>query len=583
MFEHGLLSMFLASVSHCNRMLSRAKIQNITASVTRYISTNILISPSIQNVYSSNLRISRLSSQGKMDLARKLFDEMPKRDIVSWNSLITGYWKNGNMGESKRLFDSMLDRNIVSWNSMIAGCIECGSIDAAFEYFSQMPERNIASWNVMITGFVRFGMIDNAVKVFDEMPRRNVISYTAMIDGYGQIGEVDKARRLFESMPVRNEVSWTVMISAYVESERFDEARELFGRMPCKNVVAVTAVITGCCKEGKMEDARVLFEQIRHKDDVSYNAMITGYAQNGRGEEALRLLVDMIRSRLRPDQYTLVSILVACSGLASLTEGKQTHALVFKHRLDTHVSVANALITMYSKCGCLLEVELVFEHICAPNIVSWNTIIAAFAQHGLYEKALGFFKKIELHGIEPDGVTFLSLLSACGHAGMVKESLYWFDSMKNTYKVAPRREHYACLIDILGRSGQVKTAMIQEMPFEADLGVWGALLAGCRFSLNIELAELAAQEIMRLDPKNSGAYVMLSNIYAAAGLWRKVSRVRRLMKENEVKKQTAFSWMEIDNTVQYFVGGDVSHIAIDEIHTVIVQLYSQMKVMEYIT
>lgn len=166
-----------------------------------------------------------------------------------------------------------------------------------------------------------------------------------------------------------------------------------------------------------------------------------------------------------------------------------------------------------------------------------------------------------------------------GHAGMVKESLYWFDSMKNNYNLAPRSEHYACLIDILGRSGNVENAykMIQEMPFEADLGVWGSLLAGCRFSLNIELAELAAQKIMKLDPKNSGAYVMLSNIYAASNLWQKVTEVRCLMKENEVKKQTAFSWMEIDKIVHYFVGGDASHLAIHEIHTVIVQLYSQMK------
>ncbi|KAJ9564886.1 hypothetical protein OSB04_000852 [Centaurea solstitialis] len=534
---------------------------------------------SFRDVYTSNLRISNLLRAGKMDLARQLFDEMPTRDVVSWNALITGYWKNGCILESKRLFDSMPMRNIVSWNSMIAGCVENGRIDTAFAYFSEMPERNTASWNVMISGFIKHKRVEEAVEIFERMPRRNVISYTAMIDGYAQKGEIVKARELFESMPIRNEVSWTVMISAYVESDQFDAARELFGRMPNKNVVAVTAMITGYCKEGKMEDAKLLFEEIQCKDDVCFNAMITGYAQNGRGEEALRLLVDMIRSRLRPDQYTLVSILAACSSLASLTEGRQTHALVFKSRFDTHVSVGNALITMYSKCGCLSDFEAAFEHIISPNIVSWNTIIAAFAQHGLYEKAICIFKKIELNGIEPDGITFLSLLSAFGHAGMVKESLYWFDSMKNNYNLAPRSEHYACLIDILGRSGHVEHAykMIQDMPFEADLGVWGSLLAGCRFSLNIELAELAAQKIMKLDPRNSGAYVMLSNIYAASNLWRKVTEVRGLMKENEVKKQTAFSWMEIDNVVHCFVGGDASHLAIHDIHTVIVQLYSQMK------
>nr|XP_043608215.1 pentatricopeptide repeat-containing protein At4g02750-like [Erigeron canadensis] len=559
--------------------LSRAKLEKVSSSITHYFFTSISNFHSFRDV---NIRISTLFRDGKIGIARKLFDETPKRDVVTWNTVITGYWKNGLICESKKLFDSMPLRNVVSWNSMIAGYIENGCIDDAFGYFNKMPERNIASWNAMISGFIKCKRIEEAVKLFNEMPRKNVISYTAMIDGYAQKGEIQKARELFESMPSRNEVSWTVMISAYTESDRFDEARQLFARMPFKNVVSMTAMITGYCKEGKVEEARVLFDEIECRDDVSFNAMITGYEQNGRGVEALRLLVDMIRSRLRPDQYTLVSILAACSGLASLTEGKQAHALVVKYRFDTHVSVGNALITMYSKCGCLQDFESAFEHICSPNIVSWNTIIAAFAQHGLYKKALCFFKKIELNEVKPDGITFLSLLSACGHTGMVKESIYWFDAMKNIYNVTPRSEHYACLIDILGRSGQIDNAykMIQEMPFEADLGVWGALLAGCRFSLNTEFAELAAQKIMKLDPTNSGAYIMLSNIYAASGLWRKVTCVRHLMKENCVKKQTAYSWMEIENMVHDFVGGDVSHIAIDEIHSVIDQLYSQMKDIE---
>ncbi|KAI3691493.1 hypothetical protein L2E82_49854 [Cichorium intybus] len=568
--------------------LPRAILQNLSSinssdhRVSRHFLTNILYFHSLRDVYTSNVRIGNLSRAGKMDLARKLFDEMPTRDVVSWNAIITGYWKNGSFGESKRLFDSMPLRNVVSWNSMIAGCIDNNMIDLAFAYFSEMPERNTASWNAMISGFIRHNRFEKAVELFEQMSNRNVISYTAMIDGYAQNGEIKKARELFDSMPCRNEVSWTVMISAYVENDEFDKARELFGQMPWKNVVAITAMITGYCKEGKIEDARELFEEIQCRDDVSFNAMITGYAQNGRGEEALRLLIHMIHTPLRPDQYTLVSGLSACSNLASLTEGKQIHALVFKLRFGTHVSIGNALITMYSKCGCLVDSESAFECIETPNIVSWNTIIAAFAQHGVYEKALGFFKKMELKGIEPDGITFLSLLSACGHAGKVKESLYWFNSMKTFYKVTPESEHYACLIDILGRSGEVKKAykMIQEMPFEPDSGVWGAILAGCRFSMNTELAELAFEKITSSDPKNSGAYVMLSNIYASLGLWRQVTRVRCLMKENEVKKQTGFSWMEIGDTVHYFAGGDVSHLGISEIRLVIVQLYSQMKAVE---
>ncbi|XP_059643164.1 pentatricopeptide repeat-containing protein At4g02750-like [Cornus florida] len=539
---------------------------------------------SAEDVYRCNVKIGSLSRAGKIEAARQLFDTIPNRDVVSWNAIITGYWQNGYFEEAKRLFELMPMRNVVSWNSMIAGCVENDRIDEAFEFFGMMPERNTASWNAMISGFVRCGNIKEASRLFEVMPWKNVISYTAMIDGYAQKGKIERARALFDCMPCKNAVSWTVMISGYVENGRYGEARELFDQMPDKNVVAMTAMITGYSKEGKMENARILFEEIHCRDRVSFNAMITGYAQNGSGEEALKLHIQMLRSGMQPDHSTLVSVLTACSTLASLEEGRQTHVLVLKNGFDSHVSVCNALITMYSKCGGILDSELAFGHLDSPDLVSWNTIIAAFAQHGLYEKAIYFFKQMGCSGFEPDGITFLSLLSACGHAGMVNESMYWFDSMIKNYNIIPRSEHYACLVGILGRAGQVEKAykMIQEMPFEGDSGVWGALLAGCRVCLNVELGQLAAKKMVELEPKNSGAYIMLSNIYAAAGMWKEVTRVRSLMKEQGVKKQPAYSWMEIENKVHYFLGGDTSHPDIEEIQLELKRINLQMKSMDRI-
>ncbi|CAK9163283.1 unnamed protein product [Ilex paraguariensis] len=534
-----------------------------------------------QDVYSCNVRIGDLLRAGQIEAARKLFDEMPTRDVVTWNSMVTGYWQNGYLEKSKRWFELMPLRNVVSWNLMIAGCVENDRIDDAYMYFSAMPEKNIASWNAMISGFVKYDRIDEAGRLFEEIPVRNVISYTAMIDGFAQSGKIEQARMLFDCMPQRNNVSWTVMISGYVENERYKEARELFCQMPKKNVVTMTAMITGYCKEGKIEDARILFEEIVCKDCVSYNAMITGFAQNGIGEEALQLHIQMLRRGFQPDQSTLVSVLTACSNLASLRVGRQTHALVLKHGLDSHISVCNALITMYRRCGGILDSELAFQQIDHPDLVSWNTIIAAFAQHGLYAKVLAFFKQMELNGFNPDGITFLSLLSACGHAGMVNESMFWFDSMVRNYGIVPRSEHCACFVDILGRAGKVEKAyqMIQEMPFEADSGVWGALLAGCHAYLNVELGQLAAERAVELESKNSGAYVMLSNIYAAAGMWREVTRVRGLMKEQGVKKQPAYSWIETENKVHHFNGGDISHPDIGEIHSELKRINLQMKAM----
>ncbi|CAN4114876.1 unnamed protein product [Withania somnifera] len=478
----------------------------------------------------------------------------------------------------------MPERTIVSWNSMIAGCVENDCIDDASMYFSSMSERNISSWNAMISGYVKYGMTEEAAKLFGEMPKKNVISYTAMIDGYMKKGEIDKARSLFDSMPQKNEVSWTVMISGYVENERFDEAKDLFQKMPAKNknVVAMTAMVVGYSKEGRVDEGRILFDGILFKDNVAYNAMISGYAQNGLSEEALKLLVEMLRMSLRPDQTSCASVLSACAALASPVAGRETHAVVIKLGADSNVSACNALITMYSKCGSIFECELAFELITSPDLVSWNTIIAAFAQHGLYEKAVAFLERMVLRGCEPDGITFLSLLSACAHAGLVGQSISWFDSMMKDYRISPRPEHYACLIDILGRAGQLDKAykIIQELPFEADLAAWGALLAGCRAHSNVELGQLAGEKVMELGGDSSGPYIMLSNIYAEAGMWGEVRRVRGLMREHGIRKQPAYSWMEIENKVHYFLGGDISHPNIQEIRKTLKQMNLQMKFLE---
>ncbi|KAL6338755.1 hypothetical protein AAG906_023905 [Vitis piasezkii] len=526
---------------------------------------------STQDVYAFNVQIGNLSRAGNIGAARQLFDEMPHRDTVSWNSIITGYWQNGCFDESKRLFGLMPTKNVVSWNSMITGCIEDERIDEAWQYFQTMPQRNTASWNAMISGLVRYDRVEEASRLFEEMPRRNVISYTAMVDGYAKIGEIEQARALFNCMPQKNVVSWTVMISGYVENGKFDEAEKLFAQMPDKNIVAMTAMITGYCKEGKTDKAKILFDQIPCRDLASWNAMITGYAQNGSGEEALKLHSQMLKMGMQPDHSTLVSVLTACSSLASLQEGRKTHVLVLKSGYESHISICNALITMYCKCGSILDSELAFRQIDHPDVVSWNAMIAAFARHGFYDRALASFGQMRSNRVEPDGITFLSLLSACGHAGKVHESLNWFNSMIESYKIAPRPEHFACLVDILSRGGQVEKAykIIQEMPFEADCGIWGALLAACHVHLNVKLGELAAKKIVELEPQNSGAYVVLSNIYAAAGMWGEVTRVRGLMREQGVKKQPAYSWMEIDNKVHFFLGDDASH---PEIHRIRLEL-----------
>ncbi|KAK2438510.1 pentatricopeptide repeat-containing protein [Trifolium repens] len=288
----------------------------------------------------------------------------------------------------------------------------------------------------------------------------------------------------------------------------------------------------------------------------------------------------MVRTGMQPDDLTFVSLCTACASLALLDEGRQTNALVIKHGFHSDLSVSNALVTMYSKCGEIVNSELAFGQISHPDIVSWNTIIAAFAQHGLYDRARYYFDHMVEVGVTPDGITFLNLLSACCRAGKVDETMNIFKLMVHEYGIPPRSEHYSCIVDVMSRAGQLQRAckVIQEMPFKADSSIWGALLVGCNIHSNVKLGELAARSILNLDPYNSGAYVMMSNIYAAAGKWKDVNRVRCLMKEQGVKKQTAYSWMQIGNNLHCFVGGDPSHPNIDDIHDALRRITLHMKV-----
>ncbi|GJN41187.1 hypothetical protein PR202_gn00530 [Eleusine coracana subsp. coracana] len=500
-----------------------------------------------------NQRISALGRAGDVAAAHRVFDAMPQRDVVSWNALLTALWQGGrDLPAARRLFDAMPARDVISWNSIVAGCLAHGDLDAASAYFARAPRRNVATWNAMLAGLVRLGRMEDAERMFEEMPERNVVSFTAMVDGLARCGQVARAREVFDAMPERNLVSWAAMISGYVESSMFVEAKELFQAMPEKNVVACTMMITGYCKDGDVESARRLFDGISVKDVISWNAMITVWKeQNAQAfDHELSSLDDLFLSHQRP-----------------CPQGRSTHAVAIKAMLESSISFSNALMTMYSKCGNVGESELVFMNLRSHDIISWNTIVAAYAQHGKYQKVIALFHEIEAHGLTPNDVTFLSVLSACGHVGMVDDSLKLFDLMSSKYAISPRAEHYACIVDILSRAGQLDKACnyIKDMPFEAEKNVWGALLGACQTRGNVQLGELAAMMLTQADSESSGPYVMLSNIYAAAGMWDEVNHVRGRMKQKGIKKQPGYSWTEIADEVHMFVGGDASHPAMSKI------------------
>ena len=495
--------------------------------------------------------------------------------------MIGGYKRLKRIKEAERLFLEMPEKNVISWNTMIEGYSHNGQVDYAFDLFERMPEKNVVSWNTMITALAKSERIDDACRLFELMPERNVISWTTMVAGLSRNGRIDEARALFDRMPERNVVSWNAMITGYAQNMRLNEAFELFERMPERNVTSWNTVITGFIQNGEQKRAWNLFNQMPQKNSISWTAMITGFVQDGQNEEALKIFLKMVAVEgMKPNEATFASVLSACSNLAGLVEGKQIHQMISKTVYQDSEILVSALINMYSKCGELSTARKMFDDRLASHrdLVSWNGMIAAYAHHGCGLEAIKLFNDLQALGIKPDDVTYVGLLSACSHTGLVEEGLYYFDELVRDGTIRVREDHYTCYVDLCGRAGKLKQAFdfIEQLETKLSATVWGALLAGCNVQGDMNIGKLAAQKLLENESKNAGAYLLLSNVYASSGKWREAAKVRLKMKEKGLKKQPGCSWIEVGNTVHVFVVGDKSHCQSSLIYFLLHDLHEKM-------
>eukprot|EP01018_Ginkgo_biloba_P025333 Gb_35278 [translate_table: standard] len=407
---------------------------------------------------------------------------------------------------------------------------------------------------------------------------------SSLVTMYGTCGDIDNARQVFDTISERNVVSWNAMISGYAQNGRIEDAEELFDKMPERNVVSWTTMVAGYVQNGTVEIARHVFDKMSERSVVSWTAMIAGYAQNGHGEEALKLFYQMQSTGTKPNQSTFSSILNACAGCAALNQGKHVHVSIIKTGFQSDVVLWSALVDMYAKCGSIQEALHAFNKMPERNAVSWNAMITGYAQHGYGKEALQLFEQMQHRGIKPNSITFVGVLSACRHAGLVDEGWRYFSSMDQDHCIVPEAEHYACMVDLIGRAGHLDEAeaFINKMPFKPDVVVWGALLGACRIHVNMELGECAAEHLLELEPQNAAAYVLLSNIYAATGRWDDVVKVRKMMKDRGVKKRPGCSWIEVENREHAFVVADRSHPRTKEIYAALERLDLQMKAAGYV-
>ncbi|KAL5723643.1 hypothetical protein ACHQM5_007017 [Ranunculus cassubicifolius] len=569
-----------------------------------------------QNIAQSNLLVTELSRQRRITEARKVFDEMSDRDVVTWTCIISGYikcrmikearmlfdrsdarknvvtWtaliggyiKENRIDEAERLFECMPDKNVVSWNTMINGYAQNGDIDRALELFEKMPSRNVVSSNTVITALAQRGRIDEARRIFDEMLERDVISWTAMVTGLSRNGRIDEARELFDRMPERNVVSWNAMVTGYMQNKRLDEAFDLFVIMPMRDVSSWNTIITGYVQNGEIKFAWKLFNQMHERNVVTWTTMISGHIQDGQSEAALKIFSQMLAKGIRPNQGTFVSVLNACSDLAGICEGQQIHQAISKTWFQNSAFVESALINMYSKCGELKIAREMFNRSTQRDLVTWNSIIAAYAHHGCGKEAILLMDELRKSGFKPDDVTYIAILSACGHSGFVDEGLKYFEELVNIESIKLREDHYSCLVDLCGRAGRMQEAyaIIKRIGTKASACVWGALLAGCNVHGNVELGRIAAKKLLEVEPENAGTYMLLSNIYASAGEWKEAKNIRSKMKEKGLKKQPGCSWIEVENRVHVFVVRDNSHTQTELINSLIRNLHVEIKRVGYV-
>ncbi|CAJ1933753.1 unnamed protein product [Sphenostylis stenocarpa] len=456
----------------------------------------------------ANHLISMYFSCGDFVLARQVFDKMDNTNLFTWNNMLSGYAKLGMMKQARNFFYRMPHKDHVSWNSMVSGYAHCGRLNEALRFYRQF-RRLSARYNE----FSFAGVLIVSVKLKEfELCRQvhgqvlvigflsNVVISSLIVDAYAKCGKMEDARRLFDDMPMRDVRAWTTLVSGYVAWGDMESTAELFSQMPKSN-------------------------------SCSWTSLIRCYSRNSKGHEALRVFREMIQHQVRPDQFTFSACLLACATIASLKYGKQIHAFLVRNSIKPNSIVISAIVDMYLKCGRLETARRVFNFTgIKQDVVLWNTIISALAHYGYGIEAIMMLYNMLRSGVKPNRTTFVAILNACFHSGLVQEGLHLFKSMTSEHGVVPDQEHYACLTNILGQAGCFNESVkdLKVMDSKPSDHVWNSSTGLCRMLGNINHGREVAVLLIKLQPQSSVAYELLSSIYAAHGKRELVEKIRHI-------------------------------------------------------
>lgn len=576
------------------------------------------------NQYTLASLLKSAARTAELELGRQLHASTTKsgfdRDVFVGSALVDVYAKCLRMRDAVMVFEQMPEPNAVTWSAVIAGHARIGDADAALSTLRRMERAGFkleeATFAGLLTSLDAPSYHESARQVHAKIVKfgeaMGINAYNAAITAYSQCGAVEDSRKIFDKMENSKDlVSWNSLLAAYACHGLAKDSMELFVTMQRlgieQDMYTFTSAISACFEQGNsgegralhgvvikrgfdatmnvsnaliamygkpgagdtMEDAWKTFEFMELKDSFSWNTLLTGLSQNGQSEESLRLFALMMKSEaMEIDHYAFSAALRSCADLAVLQLGQQIHRHVLRLGFAGNEFAGSALIFMYAKCGILDDAHKAFDETLKSSPVAWNSMIFGYAQHGKGRVALSLFSKMQESRVKADHITFVGLLTACSHSGLLEEGTEFLQSMQPVFGVALRMEHYACGVDLFGRAGQLEEAMklVESMPFEPDEMVWLTLLGACRVRRDLKLASRVAEHLLVLEPKHHSTYVLLSHMYSGVGMWDDRATMQRMMRSRGLSKVPGWSWVEIMNQVHCFNAEDRSHPRVEEIY-----------------
>ncbi|XP_077209839.1 pentatricopeptide repeat (PPR-like) superfamily protein [Tasmannia lanceolata] len=539
----------------------------------RIVHGNVIMMGFHSHLHVANELVVLYGKLGRMECALQVFDRMPQRNVVSWNTMISGFSLNYDCVGAFNMFRRMeldgLVPNLVTWTSLLSAHARCGLNNEVLDLFGEMRMRQNGATAeaiaVVLSVCADLDALDKGKVIHGYAIRSGFEDYVfvknSLVCMYGKHGNWEDAKMLFSKMRLWNLVSWNVLISCYAAAGLCDEAFEVFSQL-----------------EKKGEELKI------RPNVISWSAVIDGFASSGRGDKSLELFRRMLCVGVEPNSVTIASVLSVCAELVALGFGKEIHGYVIRSLMDKNILVENGLVHMYAKSGSLRDGRLVFDRMKGRDLISWNSMMAGYGVHGFGRDALSTFDDMVRTGLKPDGITFIAVMSACSHAGLVDEGCRLFDQMVNEFMILPQMEHYACMVDLLGRAGLLQEAseFVKKMPMKPNAYIWGALLNSCRIHKNTAVAEETASRIFSLESETTGSYMLLSNIYAACGRWEDSARVRVLSKTKGLKKSPGQSWIEVKQKIYMFLAGSPLQAGLEEVYSVLEELGLQMEARGYI-